>query len=270
MHVRRAPRSRDRRVLRCPAVLTSRRPSRTTPPPTPVDTTMPMKSRLTLAAPTHPSPRANALASLSTYVGRPVSSATRRRRGKPRHPVMLSGDTSSPPGSSVPHSPRRRPPGGPPARPGPASRRPSGQTGPEFLARRRRSGRRPLGPLLQHPGLVDQAAGQLGTPDVHGQRQICHETRDYGAHAEAARTRPRTRKSPAGKGGATHSPVGSFLPAVEARAEPVTGIAYRALDAGRRRPVPIGLPILGPPVCRATPPCPCDAGCARTRRPRRT
>ena len=75
------------------------------PPPTPVDTVTPMKSASPTAAPRHPSARARALASLSTNVGRPVASAIRARRGKPRQAGMLRVDTSSPPVSMGPPQP---------------------------------------------------------------------------------------------------------------------------------------------------------------------
>ena len=61
-----------------PAAPSSSRPSSTMPPPTPVDTTMARKSRSPAAAPRQPSPSASALASLSTTVGRPTRSRTRR------------------------------------------------------------------------------------------------------------------------------------------------------------------------------------------------
>src|SRR5215207_1517838 len=57
------------------------------------------------AAPTQPSPSASALASLSTCVGSPVSSARRDRRGKSRHAGMLSGETASPPRAIGPPQP---------------------------------------------------------------------------------------------------------------------------------------------------------------------
>src|SRR5207302_860520 len=88
-----------------PAAPSSRRPPSTTPPPTPVDTTTAMKSLTPAAAPTQPSARARALASLSTKVARPVSSASRRRRGKPRQAGMFSGDTASPPAVMGPPQP---------------------------------------------------------------------------------------------------------------------------------------------------------------------
>ncbi len=66
---------------------------------------MAMKFRSPLAAPTQPSPTARALASLSTNVGRPVSSARRRRRGNSRHAGMFSGETVSPPGAIGPPLP---------------------------------------------------------------------------------------------------------------------------------------------------------------------
>ena len=73
------------------------------------------KSSCPAAAPTQPSPRASALASLSTNVGRPVSAARRDRRGNDRHPAMFSGDTSPPPGLIGPPQPApqttRRSPG---------------------------------------------------------------------------------------------------------------------------------------------------------------
>ena len=149
-----------------------------------------------------------------------------------------------------------------------------GQVGPEFLARRRRRLRRHLGPLRQHPGLGDQAAGQLGAPDVDGQCQICHESRDYGAHAGAHATRatdpPRTRKSPAGKGGAHHT-IRPVIPP-GGGSESGTSHGHRSPRPQSRsaplRPVPPPRP--WPAGCRATRPCPCDAGCARTRRRRRT
>ena len=102
-------------------------PSSTMPPPTPVDTTMAMKSAQPDAAPTQPSPSANALASLSTKVGSPVKAARRDRRGKDRHPAMFNGDTSSPPGligppQPVPQTTSRSPA---PTRPATPSTRPA-------------------------------------------------------------------------------------------------------------------------------------------------
>ena len=47
------------------------------------------------------------MASLSTWTGRPTASTRRARRGKSRHPGMLSGDTDSPPrviGPAGPHA----------------------------------------------------------------------------------------------------------------------------------------------------------------------
>src|SRR5262245_7429699 len=57
------------------------------------------------AAPSQPSPRANALASLSTTEGRPVSVLIRSSSGKDRQPGMLSGDTAVPPRSIGPPHP---------------------------------------------------------------------------------------------------------------------------------------------------------------------
>ena len=122
-----------------PSRPSSRRPSTTMPPPTPVDTTMAMKSSCPAAAPTHPSPSANALASLSTKVGSPVSAARRDRRGNDRHPAMFRGDTSSPPGLIGPPHPvpqtTRRSPGPtrsvtPPTTPARTSHRASASSGP--------------------------------------------------------------------------------------------------------------------------------------------
>ena len=85
----------------CPAF--PRRPSRSTPsstipPPTPVDTTMAMKSSQPIAAPRHPSPSASALASLSTAVGTPTRSATRGWRGNPLPPLDVErGDRRTTP-----------------------------------------------------------------------------------------------------------------------------------------------------------------------------
>ena len=45
------------------------------------------------------------MASLSTNVGRPVNSDSRRRNGKSRHPGMLRGDTASPPARIGPPQP---------------------------------------------------------------------------------------------------------------------------------------------------------------------
>ena len=75
------------------------------PPPTPVDTTMAMKFSTPAAAPTQPSPRARALASLSTNVSSPVASASRARSGNSRHAGMLRGDTVSPPADIGPPQP---------------------------------------------------------------------------------------------------------------------------------------------------------------------
>ncbi|HEX6569083.1 MAG TPA: hypothetical protein VF015_07955, partial [Acidimicrobiales bacterium] len=64
-----------------------------------------MKLSTPAAAPFHPSPRARALASLSTNVGSPVAEASRDRSGKPRHTPMFRGDTVSPPGAIGPPHP---------------------------------------------------------------------------------------------------------------------------------------------------------------------
>ncbi len=88
-----------------PDAPSSRRPSSTIPPPTPVETTMAMKSSTPAAAPFHPSARAKALASLSTKVSRPVASASRDRNGKSRQAGMFSGETASPPAVIGPPQP---------------------------------------------------------------------------------------------------------------------------------------------------------------------
>src|SRR5881409_911133 len=79
------------------------------PPPTPVDTTMAMKSSTPQAAPNCPSPNANALVSMSTNAGNPVTSATRAASGKSTHGGALTGDTHdrsrvSGPADPTPHT----------------------------------------------------------------------------------------------------------------------------------------------------------------------
>ena len=148
-----------------PSAPSRRRPSSTMPPPTPVDTTMAMKSRSPRAAPRQPSPSASALASLSMCTASPSASASRARSGKSRQPGMLSGETGSPPPGHRPagaHAardlvarcgPRPRPRGG---RPAPAS--PSATSGVGHAAR-----------ATQLAVRVDHAGRQLGAADVEGE-----------------------------------------------------------------------------------------------------
>jgi hypothetical protein len=96
----------------CPALPcapSSSRPSTTSPPPTPVETTMARKLEHPAAAPFQPSPSASALASPSTTTGRSSSARRRASSGKPRQPGMFSGDTVSPwrvigPAEPTPHA----------------------------------------------------------------------------------------------------------------------------------------------------------------------
>ena len=69
----------------------------------------PTKSATPAAAPHHPSPRARALASLSTNVGRPVASANLDRRGKSRQAGRWRGETDSPPAVIGPPQPTPQP-----------------------------------------------------------------------------------------------------------------------------------------------------------------
>src|SRR6266536_1020639 len=76
-------------------------PSRTRPPPTPVDTTMPSMLLVPRPAPRQCSPAAMQIASLCTRTGRPGKrSASLPRSGKDRHAGMFSGETR-PDGHSI-------------------------------------------------------------------------------------------------------------------------------------------------------------------------
>ncbi len=76
-----------------PAKPCSSWPPRMIPPPTPVETTMPSMLSEPRPAPCQRSPRARALASLSTTTGRSKASARRALSGKSRHSGTFDGLT---------------------------------------------------------------------------------------------------------------------------------------------------------------------------------
>ena len=121
--------------------------------------------------PDHPSPRAIALASLSTNVGRPVASANLARRGKSRQAGRWRGETVSPPAvigppQPTPHDHWLLPP--PSGRP-PAGREERLRIGPRQGRRLRRDPPRPP----RH-----ESRCELRPPDVERQDHLhaaqCH------------------------------------------------------------------------------------------------
>ena len=242
-------------------------PSSTMPPPTPVETTMAMKSVQPAAAPTHPSPSANALASLSTNVGSPVNSARRARSGNDRHPAMFRGDTSSPPGLIGPPHPAPQ-----------TTRRSAGPTS-------------AVTPSHQAGQVAPQSFGVVGTR--RGRRRAASPVP---AGSRRAPTSPAAILVPPMSTASARSATGGVLPRPGSEPRHATTpdqrgwrrpdavLSLRAGGSGsgtsrgrrsrrsrsrwspRRPSVPRPWTASG----RATPPGPSGAGCARTTRPRRT
>ena len=222
---------------------------------------------LPAAAPTHPSPSASALASLSTNVGRPVSSARRERRGKDRHAAMLSGDTSSPPGligppHPAPHTNRRSPVPTAPVTPCTSS----GEIAP-------RGPRRPR---------ALSSLGSAAAPVPPGIRREPRARRPSWCRRRRRRARglPRERSARPGSGlrrqGAAAQPGPGDGPA--AVLSPRVGGSGSGTSRGHRSrrsrsrspPRPTSTPRPSSGSGRATRRAPCGAGCARTTPRRRT
>ena len=155
------------------------------------------------AAPTQPSPRASALASLSTATGSPVASANRRPSGKPRQAGMFSGrHRSPPPGPSGPRNRRRRPPGAAGRSgqhvvddPGQGVEQDLGVVRSSGSARgaRSRTEASPSTRSRRHLGTADVDGQQ--TPDDPGIAEPSPERRDGGRHPVVGATIRRPRSS---------------------------------------------------------------------------